>query len=155
MRFSSQKGSAVLYLLLLALAACSSSEEPELPKPRASIYFDIQNLPFTIGYDWWYDRWYVDLTIVVYEKNGVGVNITVIKTGWFEGNTKVSESTHTGGYVPGNGSKKFNLYSYCPAKYKPTRFTIRIEGTDSNGNRISREKEYSITWPSGVVLETS
>lgn len=154
MRFSSQERSVVLFLTFLVLAACSP-EEPEPPKPRASVSFEIQNLPYTIYYDWWYDRWYVDLTIIVYERNGVGVNITVIKTAWFEGKTKVSESTHAGGFVPGSGSREFNLYSYCPAKYRPTRFTISLEGTDSNGHGVFRENEYSITWPSGVFLQTS
>ncbi|MGB7295449.1 MAG: hypothetical protein WBC70_07655 [Candidatus Aminicenantales bacterium] len=113
----------------------------------------LPDLPFLISYNWWTDCWYVDLTIIVYERNGVGVNITVIKTAWFEGEAKVSDSIHTDGYVPGNGSRKFSLYSYCPAKYKPTRFTIRLEGSDSNGYLVVREKQYSVNWTSGVLLE--
>ena len=48
----------VIPFLAFALVSCSSTEKTEPPKPRASIDFEIENLPFSVYYSSWDDVWY-------------------------------------------------------------------------------------------------
>ena len=138
--------------LAFALVSCSSSEKTEPPKPRASIDFEIENLPFSIYYSSWGDIWYCDIYIIIYEKAGVGVSISIVKSEWFEGTNLVASSTDQGGRVPASGSLKVGVYSEFPARYQPEKYKITISGRDDNGYSVQKSHEYNITWDSSVKV---
>lgn len=141
---------AFLFLACLFLFCCSSTEKPEPPKPSAKIDFDIENLPFTIYYDYWGNSWYIDLYIVIYETAGVAVNISVAKTEWWEGQNSIATSLSQGGYLRGSGSLKVHIYSEFPAKYKPGLMRITVSGQDVNGHDLQKSHDYTITWNSAT-----
>ena len=88
-------------MVCLFLFCCSSTEKPEPPKPTAKIDFNVENVPFTIYYDYWGNSWYIDIYIVIYETAGVAVNISVVKTEWFEGLTSIASSLSLRGDISG------------------------------------------------------
>lgn len=138
--------------LAFVLVSCSSTEKTEPPKPKASIDFEIENLPFSIDYSAWGDVWYCSINIVIYEKAGVGANISVVKSEWFEGSNLIASSTDQGGRVPASGSLKVHVYSEFPARYQPDTYTITISGRDDNGYSFQESHNYNITWDSIVTV---
>jgi hypothetical protein len=138
------------FVLLFCLAACSSNENTQTPTPlpTASVDFQIRNLPFTFYYDTGQNIYYANLTIVVYERAGVAITVSVIKTRWMEGTNERGSSTSTGGKVPASGSAEFYIYTTFPGQYRPDKFYISIEGTDVNGHSFSKENSYTLTWSS-------
>jgi len=139
-------------LLVLIMVSCSSTEKTEPPKPAASIDFEIENLPFSIYYDSWYAVWYCNITIVIYERAGVGASVSVVKSEWFEGSNTVASSTDQGGRVPPSGSLKVKIYSEFPGEYQPDRYRIAVSGRDDNGHNFQKSYDYTITWDSGAAV---
>jgi hypothetical protein len=141
---------ASLFLVCLFLFCCSSTEKPEPPKPTAQIDFDIEDSPFNIYKDYWKDVLYIDIYIVIYETAGVSVNISVVKTEWWDGQNSIASSLSQGGYLQGSGSLRVHIYSEFPAKYRPGRMGITVSGKDVNGHNIEKFHDYTFTWNSAT-----
>ena len=133
------------------MVSCSSSET-EPPKPTANIEFEIDTLPLSIDYYEYEDYWYYSIYIVIYEKAGVGVNISVVTSEWFEGTNRVASMTDEGVRVPASGSESVYLYGEFPGRYQPDTFRITISGRDDNGHSIEKSHSYAITWDASMKV---
>ena len=145
-----KKSNTICLMLLVFFASffytCKGSpSSPEIEK-RASVSITVD--PDPILMHWHPDLYYGTFSCVVTisEKNGVGVNMSMITFG-FSWEKKV-----WGEWILGKGLKRLDPFG--TVMLTPGGTTIRevdqivvtVEGKDDNGNKVERKEAFEVEW---------
>lgn len=143
---------SLILIVCLFFCSCKKSNPtaPELPKPRASIEITVSPWPFNVDWTWWNLGWnyiYISLNVIVTESNGVGGNVSSIKTEFFKDNALQAQETKEGGRFSGYGSVtvSFTIQVFGP-NHLIDKLTVTVSGGDDNGHAFTKTESYSITW---------
>ncbi len=150
----------LILALCLILSCCdqvcnktpTTPDDPDPAKPTATVDFSVVEDPFNIQHN--SSNYVIDIHIKIKETNGVGVDVTDVKTEWVKNNSSQETDHSTGGRLPANGTLTLPVYSACPDSIKADFVRITVVGKDDNGHDISVNHKWDIKWSGLLAFQT-